>query len=1044
MLRAIIEVSARNPVPVALVTAGLVIWGVWAVRTTPVDAIPDLSDVQVIVQTNYPGQAPQIVEDQVTYPLSTAMLAVPGAKTVRGYSFFGLSFVYAIFEDGTDLYWARSRVLESLDVVSDRLPNGVEPRLGPDATGVGWIYEYALVDRSGRHDLAELRSLQDWQLRFALQTVPGVAEVASVGGHIQQYQIEVDPNRLAALGLSIAHVRRAVERSNAEIGGGLVEQAETEFIVRGRGYVASTGDLEQIAIGASESGTPILLRNVATISRGPELRRGLTDLDGEGEVAGGIVVMRFGGNALQTIRRVKQKLAELSDGLPEGVEIVPVYDRAPLIERSIAHLQEKLLQQVLIVAAICFAFLAHLRSAMVAILLLPLGLLFPFIALRHFGLNANIMSLGGLAIAIGTMIDAGIVMVENAHRRLESEDGKRPRIEILIEAACEVGPSLFFSLLIVTVSFLPIFALEAQEGRLFRPLAFTKTWAMAGAALLSITVAPALMVGLVRGRILPAARNPLNRLVLGLYRPTLRVALKHRRGMLCVFAVGLLSMIHPLRQIGSEFMPPLDEGDLLYMPTTLPGVSITKARELLQQTDRIIASVPEVERVFGKAGRADTATDPAPLSMIETTITLKPRSEWRPGLTTEALIRELDSKIRFPGLTNAWTMPVKARIDMLSTGIKTPVGIKIAGPDLSILETVGEQIEALLREVPGTLSVYAERVVGGHYLDVDIDRDRIARHGLTVGDVQDVIRIAVGGLNVSETVEGLERYPVNLRYSRELRDDVTSLRRVLVPTPNGAQIPLEQLARLRFDKGPAAIKTEDARPNAWVYVDLEGVDVGTYVERAQRLLDERLELPVGTTLSWSGQFEALERARQRLALIGPATLAVIFLLLYLSFRRFTDSLLVIATLPFALIGGVFLLWALDFSFSVAVAAGFLALLGLTAETGVIMLVFLNQARDRAAQNGQLETVEDLWRATVGGATSRARPLLMTVASDVIGLLPIMWGVGTGSETMRRIAAPMVGGVVSASLATLLLLPVLFVLVHGRHLPRAPNPPSKPR
>jgi Cu(I)/Ag(I) efflux system membrane protein CusA/SilA len=1019
---------------VALGIAGLLAWGSYAIANTPLDAIPDLSDVQVIVFTEYPGQAPQVVEDQVTYPLSTAMLAVPHAKVVRGYSFFGFSFVYVIFEDGTDLYWARSRVLESLNFVGSRLPAGVAPTLGPDATGVGWVYEYALVDRSGQHDLAELRSIQDWHLRYELQTVPGVAEVASVGGHVRQYQVEVDPNQLAAYGLSLAHVRHAIVRSNSDIGGKLIEQAETEFMVRGRGYVGSAAELEQVAVGASESGTPILLRNVASVSLGPELRRGLTDLDGEGEAAAGVVIMRFGENALETIRNVKAKLAELSDSLPPGIEIVPVYDRAPLIERAVDNLREKLLQQGLIVALICSVFLVHFRSALVAILLLPLGILVSFIVMFHQGINANIMSLGGIAIAIGTMIDAGIVMVENAHRHLERDQGSKPRSEILIGAAVEVGPSLFFSLLIVTVSFLPIFTLEAQEGRLFKPLAFTKTYAMAGAALLSITVVPALMLWLVRGRILPENRNPLNRAVLWAYRPVLSAALRHRFAVLALALLLVCSIILPWQRIGSEFMPPLDEGDLLYMPTTLPGISITKARELLQQTDRIIASVPEVERVFGKVGRAETATDPAPLSMIETTITLKPRSEWRPGMTQRKLVEELDAMIRFPGLTNAWTMPIKTRIDMLSTGIKTPVGIKISGPDLAVLEPLGAQIEATLRDVPGTLSVYAERVVGGNYLDFDIDRAQIARYGLTVGDVQDVIQTAIGGMNISQTVEGLERYPINLRYSRELRDDITSLRRVLVPTPGGAQIPLEQLATLRFAKGPPAIKTENARPNAWVYIDLEGIDVGTYVENARAVLEQQLRLPPGYTLRWSGQFEYLERARNRLTLIVPLTLGIIFLLLYLNFRRLSDTLLVISALPFALVGGFFLLWALDYDFSVAVVAGFLALAGLSAETGVIMLLFLNQARDRAIEDGMLNSVQDLLHATIEGATCRARPLLMTVASDVIGLLPIMWGAGTGSETMRRIAAPMVGGVVSATLVTLLVIPVLFVMVHGRGLP----------
>ena len=1034
MLRRIIEASARNPLLVTLGVAGLVAMGLYALANTPLDAIPDLSDVQVILYTEVPGQSPQVVEDQVTYPLSTAMLGVPFAKIVRGYSFFGLSFVYVIFEDGTDLYWARSRVLESLNFVSSRLPPGISPTLGPDATGVGWIYEYALVDRSGRNDLSQLRSLQDWHLRYELQTVPGVAEVASVGGHVRQYQVEVDPNQLTAYGLTLAHVRHAIQRSNNDIGGRLVEQAETEFMIRSRGYLSSVADLEQVAVGASESGTPVLLKNVASVSLGPELRRGLTDLDGEGEAAAGIVIMRSGENALETIRLVKAKLAELAQSLPPGVEIVTVYDRAPLIERAVTNLRSTLLLQAAIVALICFVFLLHLRSALVAIIVLPLGILFSFSVMFFQGINANIMSLGGIAIAIGTMIDAGIVMVENAHKHLERDGGRRPRREVLIEAAVEVGPSLFFSLLIITASFLPIFALQAQEGRLFKPLAFTKTYAMAGAALLSVTVVPTLMIWLVRGRILPERRNPLNRAVLFVYTPVLRSALRHRLLVLGTAVLVLLSSFVPLTRIGSEFMPPLDEGDLLYMPTTLPGLSITKAREILQQTDRIIRSVPEVERVFGKIGRAETATDPAPLSMIETIITLKPRAQWRPGLTTEKLVAELDSMIRFPGLTNAWTMPIKTRIDMLSTGIKTPVGVKVSGPDLAVLEALGERIEATLRDVPGTASVYAERVVGGNYLDFDIDRAQIARYGLTIGDVQDVIQTAIGGMNITQTVEGLERYPVNLRYSRELRDDLSSLRRVLVPTPGGAQVPLEQLATLRFAKGPPAIKTENARPNAWIYVDLEGIDVGTYVSKARQAVAARIQLPPGYSIQWSGQYEYLERAQRRLLLIVPITVAIIFLLLYLNFRRLSDTLLVIVCLPFALVGGLFLLWGLDYDFSVAVGAGFLALAGLSAETGVIMLLFLNQALDRARAKGALQTREQLWAAILEGATSRARPLLMTVASDAIGLLPIMWGAGTGSETMRRIAAPMIGGVFTATLVTLVVMPLLYSLIHSRGLP----------
>ncbi len=1035
MLRRIVEASARNPVFVALGIAFLLAWGSWAVLHTPVDAIPDLSDVQVIVFTSYPGQAPQVVEDQVTYPLSTAMLGVPFARIVRGSSFFGLSFVYVIFDDGTDLYWARSRVLEALNSVSGRLPAGVTPTLGPDATGVGWVYEYALVDRTGAHDLAELRSLQDWHLRYELQTVPGVAEVASVGGYVRQYQIEADPNQLDAYGLSLAQLRRAIQRSNSDVGGRLLEQAETEFMVSGRGYARSVRDFEETAVGADASGTPILLRDVASVSVGPELRRGLTDLDGEGEAPAGIVVMRSGENALATIEAVKAKLAKLAPTLPAGVEIVPVYDRAPLIERAVDNLREKLVEQVLIVALVCVVFLGHLRSALVAILLLPLGILFSFIVMYYQGINANIMSLGGIAIAIGTMIDAGIVMVENAHKHLEREGEGRPRREVLIEAAAEVGPSLFFSLLIVTVSFLPIFAFEAQEGRLFRPLAFTKTWAMAGAALLSITVVPALMVWLVRGRILSEDRNPLNRAVLSVYRPLLGLVMRHRVATAVVAVLVLCTVAWPASRIGSEFMPPLDEGDLLYMPSTLPGLSITKAREVLQQTDRIIKGFPEVERVFGKVGRAETATDNAPLSMIETVVTLAPRDRWRPGMTTKKLVAELDRATSLPGLTNVWTMPIKTRIDMLSTGIKTPVGVKLAGPDLRVLEKLGREVETALRDLPGTQSVFAERVVGGNYLDVDIDREQIARYGLTVGDVQDVIGSAIGGMNVTETVEGLERYPVNLRYPRELRDDVTSLRRVLVATPGGAHVPLGQLATLEFRKGPAAIRTENSRPSAWVYVDLEGVDVGTYVARAKEVVARELSLPTGYTLAWSGQYEYLERATRRMETIVPLTLALIVLLLYVSSRSVSDTLLVIACLPLAWVGGVYLVWLLDYDFSVAVLAGFLALSGLTAETGVVMLLFLNQAVDRAREGGRLTSIADLRRATLEGATDRVRPLLMTVGSDVIGLLPIMWGLGTGSETMKRVAAPMVGGIVTATTVILLVLPVFFVLARSRRLPR---------
>jgi Cu(I)/Ag(I) efflux system membrane protein CusA/SilA len=1034
VLERIVSGSARNPLLVALGVAALVLWGGTALWNTPLDAIPDLSDVQVIVFTEFEGQDPQVVEDQVSYPLSTAMLGVPFAKVVRGYSFFGLSFVYVIFEDGTDLYWARSRVLETLNVVSGRLPEGVTPTLGPDATGVGWVYAYAVVDRSGRHDLAQLRSLQDWTLKPELQTVSGVSEIASLGGFVRQMQVEVDPNALVAYGVSLQQVSRAIQRSNADVGGRLVEHAETEFMVRGRGYLRDLSDLESVAVGANEHGTPILLRNLARVGLGPAPRRGLAELNGEGEIVAGIVVMRSGENALATIRRVEARLAELASSLPPGVEIITVYNRAPLIERAIANLRSKLLQQCAIVALVCFAFLLHVRSALVPILILPLGILFSFGVMSLLGINANIMSLGGIAIAIGTMIDAGIVMVENAHKRLEQEGSARPRRDILVDAAVEVGPSLFFSLLIITVSFLPIFALEGQAGRLFHPLAFTKTMAMLGAALLSVTVVPALMMLLVRGRILPEARNPLARGILQVYRPLLRLALERRSAVLLVSLLLLASAVPVSLRLGSEFMPPLDEGDLLYMPITLPGLSITKAREILQQTDRLILSVPEVDQVFGKVGRAETATDPAPLSMIETTITLKPRDQWRPGLTTRALIDELDRLVSIPGLTNSWTMPIKTRVDMLSTGIRTAVGVKIAGPDLNELQRVAEQVEGVLRTVPGTASAYAERVVAGNYLDLDIDRDRIARYGLTVGDVQDVIRTAIGGVNVTETVEGLERYAVNLRYSRELRDNPAALERVLVTTPAGSAVPLGQLTHMVWRTGPPSIKTENARPNAWISVDLDGVDVGTYVSEASRIVASRVVLPAGVTLTWSGDYERLQQVRATLWWIGPITLGSVFVLLILNFRRLSDTLIVMAGLPFAVVGGIWLLGLLDYDFSAAVGAGFLALVGLAAETGVIMMLFLNGATERFRAEGRLRTRRDLLDAVLEGATSRARPLIMTVASDVLGLLPIMWGAGTGSEAMRRIAAPMVGGVATATLVTLLLVPVAYVVVHGWRLP----------
>ncbi len=1036
MLRRIIEASANNPFLTGLLGVSILGWGLFAAFNTPLDAIPDLSDVQVIVYTEYPDQAPQVVEDQVTYPLSTAMLAVPHANVVRGYSFFGFSFVYVIFEDGTDLYWARSRVLEYLNFVSGRLPRGVSPTLGPDATGVGWVYEYALVDRSGRNDLSDLRSIQDWYLRYELQTVPGVSEVASIGGFVRQYQVEVDPNALASYGIALDQVRRAIQRSNNDVGGRLVELAEAEFMVRGRGYIQSLDDLAVIVIGTDGKGTPILLRDVARIQKGPELRRGLVDLNGEGEVVAGVVVMRFGENALQVIRDVKAKLKQLEAGLPEGVEIVTVYDRSSLIERAVANLKRTLVEECIIVALVCIAFLGHLRSAFVAILTLPLGVLISLVVMYHQGINANIMSLGGIAIAIGAMVDAAIVMIENAHKHLERDAGKKPRARIILDAAVEVGPALFFSLLIITVSFVPVFSLQAQEGRLFSPLAFTKTYAMAGAAMLSITLVPLFMIWLVRGRITPEHGNPLNRFLLWVYTPVIHWVLRHKALVVSsALAIGVVT-IFPAARIGEEFMPPLDEGDLLYMPTTLPSISITKAREILQQTDRMIRTVPEVHQVFGKIGRAETATDPAPLSMIETTIMLKPPDEWRPGMTIQKLIHELDAKVRLPGVTNAWTMPIKTRIDMLATGIKTPVGIKVAGPDLAVLQDLAVEIEGILKEVPGTLSAYAERVVGGNYLDFDIDRREIARYGLTVGDVQDVIESAIGGVNVTTTVEGLERYPVNLRYPRELRDNIAALRRVLVPTPSGAQVPLEQLVSLEIRKGPPEIKSENARLNAWILVDLEGIDVGSYVKNAKEVLAREFSMPSGYTVTWSGQYEYMQRAAKRLRIVIPVVIAIIFLLLYLNFRKVSDSLIVMLSLPFSLVGGIWLLWLLDYEMSVAVGVGFIALAGVAAETGVVMLIFLEEAVARYKREGRLNTRADLEQAIFEGAVLRVRPKMMTVIATMAGLLPIMWGTGTGSETMRRIAAPMVGGMVSAMILTLVVIPVVFEWVRGWQLERA--------
>ena len=1046
MIRTIIDASLRDRFQVLLGTVILVAVGIWALAHTPLDAIPDLSDVQVIVFTEYAGQAPQVVEDQVTYPLTTAMLAVPGARVVRGYSFFGFSFVYIIFEDGTDMYWARSRVLEYLNYVRGRLPAGVTPSLGPDATGVGWIYEYALVDTSGRHDLADLRSIQDWYLRYPLQTVPGVSEVASIGGYVKQYQGEVDPNALLAYNIPLSKVKHAIQRSNQDVGGKLVEMAETEYMVRGLGYLGGIEDLKQVAVGVDSEGTPIRLADVANVQLGPELRRGVAELDGEGEVAGGVVVMRYGGNALATIKGVREKLAELNKGLPQGVQLVTVYDRGALIERAVNNLRHKLVEECLIVSLITIVFLLHARSALVAILTLPMGILLAFVVMKWQGINANIMSLGGIAIAIGAMVDGAIVMIENAHKHLEHAASERgapldaaARWEAVAEAAREVGPALFFSLLIITVSFLPVFTLQAQEGRLFAPLAFTKTYAMAAAALLAITLVPVLMGYFVRGRILPEARNPLSRALHALHAPLLRLAIRWRWLTLSLALLLLGASLYPVARLGSEFMPPLDEGDILYMPTTYPGLSITKAKELLQQTDKILRTFPEVESVFGKVGRAETATDPAPLSMIETTIRLKPRAEWPdPAKTTHDIMQEMDAAIRFPGLANAWTMPIKTRIDMLSTGIKTPVGIKVSGPDLTVLERVAGDIERVLKALPETLSAFGDKAAGGYYLDFDINREEAARYGLTVGDVQDVIQTAIGGMNITQTVEGLQRYPVNLRYPRELRDNLDELKRVLIPTPTGTQIPLALVADAQMRRGPPAIKSENSRPNAWVYVDIKGSDIGGYVARAKQAVESQVKIPPGYTLLWSGQFEYMERAAQRLRLVVPVTLMIIFLLLYFNFRNFSEPLVVMLSIPFGLIGGFWLVYWLGFNLSVAVAVGFIALAGVAAEIGVLVLTFIDQAvarrrQERARAGPEAPQTDRLNRAEImdavhAGTSERVRPIAMTATAIIAGLLPIMWGSGTGSEVMRRIAAPMIGGMVTVTILSLLVLPVVYALV----------------
>ncbi|GAB1232794.1 CusA/CzcA family heavy metal efflux RND transporter [Ferrigenium sp. UT4] len=1032
MIRALINLSIKNRFMVLIATLLISFAGWQAMKSTPLDAIPDLSDVQVIIFTGFPGQAPQVVEDQVTYPLTTAMLSVPKTKVVRGYSFFGFSMVYVIFEDGTDMYWARTRVLEYLNYAADRLPANVAPKLGPDATGVGWVYEYALVDKTGNHDLAQLRSIQDWYLRYPLQTVDGVAEVASIGGYVKQYQVEVKPEALLAYNIPLARVKQAIKQSNNDVGGRLVEMGETEYMVRASGYLKGLHDLEVIPVGVDANGTPIYLKQLANIHLGPELRRGLAELNGEGEVAGGVVVMRYGENALATIERVREKLENLKKGLPQGVEIVPVYDRGNLIERAVDNLKDKLIEESIVVALICLLFLMHARSALVAIISLPIGILIAFMIMRWQGLSANIMSLGGIAIAIGAMIDGAIVMIENAHKHLEHLAGEErnnltARWEAIARASKEVGPALFFSLVIITVSFLPVFTLQAQEGRLFSPLAFTKTYAMAGAALLAITLVPVLMGLLIRGKIPGEEHNFLNVWLKRLHGPLLGIAMHWRRATLLIAVLLLAVTIYPVMKTGSEFMPPLDEGDVLYMPTTYPGISITKAKELLQQTDKILKTFPEVHHVFGKVGRANSATDAAPLAMIETTIRLKPKTEWPdPHKTTRELMSEMDKAIKFPGVANAWTYPIKTRIDMLSTGIKTPIGIKVSGPDLNVLEKVAGDIEKSLKTLPDTLSAFADKAAGGYYLDFDIKREEAARYGLTVGAVQDVVQSAIGGMNVTETVEGLERYPVNLRYPRELRDNIEALKRVLIPTPTGAQIPLSLVADLQLRRGPPSVKTENATPNAWIYVDIKTSDIGGYVAAAKKQVEDTVKMPAGYSLVWSGQFEYMERAAARLKVVVPLTLLTIFLLLYFNFRNLTAPAVVMISIPFALIGGFWLIWLLGYNMSVAVAVGFIALAGVSAEIGVLVLTFIDQAvaRRRAEKSGVLDAA-DITAAVLDGTTQRVRPIAMTATAVIAGLLPIMWGSGTGSEVMQRIAAPMIGGMVTATVLSLLVLPVIY-------------------
>ena len=1044
MITAIIRWSVHNRLFVLLATAVLVMVGIYSVKNTPVDALPDLSDVQVIIKTSYPGQAPQVVEDQVTYPLTTAMLSVPGATTVRGFSFFGDSYVYVIFDDDTDLYWARSRVLEYLSQVAPNLPSNAKPQLGPDATGVGWVYLYALVDKTGQHDISQLRSIQDWFLKYELQTVPGVSEVSTLGGMVKQYQVQVNPDKLRAFDIPLSLIQTAIKEGNQEIGASVVEMAEAEYMVRATGYIKSAQDLENIPLGVNQNGTPLLLKDVADIVIGPQMRRGIAELNGEGETVGGIVVMRFGENAQDVIVKVKEKLVQLKQGLPDGVEVVTVYDRSMLIERAVSNLSIKLLEEFGVVTLVCILFLFHVRSSMVAMLSLPVGILTAFIVMHIQGLNANIMSLGGIAIAIGAMIDGSIVMIENMHKHLENLTNKKAetndkdtaitteeRWQVVVASATEVGPALFFSLLIITVSFIPVFTLEAQEGRMFSPLAFTKTYAMAASAALAITLVPVLMGYFIKGKIMPEHKNPVNRLLTYVYMPALKTVLRFPKSTLVGALLMVVAGMYPIDKMGSEFIPPLDEGDLMYMPTTYPGISIGKARQLLQQTDKLIYTVPEVKSVLGKVGRADTATDSAPLTMIESFIQLKPKSQWREGVTLESLKKELDALVKIPGVTNAWVMPIKTRIDMLATGIKTPVGIKISGPNLSVIQDIGQQIEVILKDVPSTLSVYSERVAGGRYIKVDIQRIKAARYGLNITQIQQVIATAIGGMNVTQTVEGRERYPVNIRYPQDYRSSPEQLSLLPIITPSGQRISLGDVAHIFIEDGPPGIKSENARLNGWSFIDIENVDVGTYVETAQQVLNNELVLPTGYAITWAGQFEYIQRAKEKLSYVVPLTLAIIVILLFLNFRNFAEVAIIMGTLPLAMVGSIWLVYLEGYSFSVAVGVGFIALAGVAVEIGVIMLIYLNLSYTnmlkQCKESGKIITNASVYESILDGAGRRIRPVMMTASAIIVGLLPILYSTGTGSEVMSRIAAPMVGGMVSAVILTLLVLPALFYL-----------------